>query len=590
MQKLFVLIIFFLTCSNHVFANPHESIVVTKFAGFKDGKGGVLAAYTKGAQGWTPSSFRAYADSDVFNQVSNVSGNCLNHTLDSLFKQSQLFAMNKYLETGYLSKVEVEKYISNSVDFTDRPVTFFHYLSSEAPPKGLNAYAGEEASFRLGFLKDKNTAKNAMPEDGYVRASLYTVAGQKMELAETAEVANMKFLELPWTKDPQFRKFSQNFKRENYPLVWEIGRAASTGNTEFPQLLGMAGQDILKELMHYGVPNESVAEHAFVSFHALNAENMEKFSKLFPGRVIAHAENDVNNAVYMVPLKEFFEKFPPARYTEGHKIMKEALGPNRSVAQNQAFIDAFKFSQYVPLDVRYKGKNLETPVIFTSIPSGYSYLPMDKLAEKYGVKSEDFYQMLKKNNGVFASQGVSTDVAWPGKMVDPLVPHKITQFQGQSVFQIGNLDPVLAKTDPDYVISNLVAMFDHYARQFMPQNMPNENILPQLVQELKRNNVRFMVTTHYPSTADAIQKLVPKQKFKIDLTHDPHTSVSWQEITKQSGGAIKRPSNEMQGFVFDLDQIGAFRYYVYHKNQLDPKKLPMIRPGYHWWLQGASEP
>ncbi len=582
---LFIIIFISQTGNSH---GADDAILLTKFAGFKDGKGGVMGVFKKGSDGWATSNFRAYADSEMFKSQSNISNSCIINSLDSMFKQSQVFAVNKYLETGYVSKTEAQYDIAHSVDFTDRPISFFHYVSSEAPPGGVNEFANEEASFKFGFLKNSFIDPKIVPKDGYVRASLYSIAAQKIELGETAEAANLKLLDLPWSTDPEFKNFK--FDRQKYPLVWEIGRAASTNNYEFPQLLGLAGQDILKDLMHYGVPDANLVDHSFVSFHAVNAENTEKFNKLFPGKIIAHGENDKNFNVFMVPLKEYLEKFKPERFSEAQKIMKETLGAGRSVAQNQAFIEAFKYSEYLPLDVRYKGKNLHTPIIFSSIPSGYASLPMDKLAEKFGVKMQDVEALFKKNSGNFSAQHISTDVAWPEKLVDPLVSHKITQFQGQSVFQIGNLDPVLAKSDPDYVISNLVAMFDHYARQFMPGNQTNPEMLQKLVLELKRNNVRFMLTTHYPETADAIKKLSPKQRISIDLAHDPHASVVWEEISKQSSGKIKRPSNEMQGFVFDLDQIGMFRYFVYQKNGMDPQRLTLIRPGFHWWLQGASEP
>lgn len=544
-----------------------------------------MAAYTKGTKGWTPSLFRASGGMNI--SAHDSGGACLANTLDSIFKRSQVFAMNKYLETGYLSKAEVEKYIHNSVDFTDRPVTFFHFVSSEVPPNGVNALAGGDSYFKVSFKMDPNF-KHAVPEGGHVRASLYTVAAQKMELGETAELANVKALDLPWMKDPDFNSSMQKFNREKYPFIWEIGRAASTSPNEFAHLLGMAGQDILKELMHFGVPDAKNIDHAYVSFHALTAENTEKFSKLFPERIIARADHNPSNTVFMVPLKEYLQKFPLTRYSEAHQLMSESLGVGRTVAENQAFIDAVKHMSYVPLDVRYKGKNLKTPIIFSSYPSGGLSAPIEHLAQHYKVKPADFEALLKKTGGNFASQGVTTDAVWPGKLVDPLITHKVPIQEG-AVFQMGNLDPVLAKTDPDYVISNIVAMFDHYARQFLPANAGPE-MLPQLVNEMKRNKIQFMVTTHYPSTAEAIQKLVPKKKIKIDLTNDAHTRTVWESLIEQSGGKLTRPSNEMQGFTFDLDQIGQFRYFVYMKNQMDPKRLTLIRPGYHWWLQGASEP
>jgi hypothetical protein len=287
----------------------------------------------------------------------------------------------------------------------------------------------------------------------------------------------------------------------------------------------------------------------------------------------------------MIPMEEYLEKFPPRRFNGVAKALQEASTQPRSAGKAYELIETIRLSQYQPLDFHYKGKNLSSPIMVSTLAQGKPSVPIDLLARRSGYTYDEIKAM--KDAGGFTDLTTSPDIAWPGKLHEPSSAHALSDHLDGFPIQISNLDPHLVQTDPDYTPSVLVSTFDHYFRQFVGGG---GTIPPELVHQLKAEKVNFLMTTHDPKVAAAIRHWKPAKGMEFDLKDELGTKTVWEEINRQSGGKIRRPSDHFYTFRFDLDQVANLRYYIYQKNGMNPEKIPSLRLGYHWWLQGASEP
>lgn len=564
-----------------------DLLVVTRFAGFPDGKGATMGVMERKNGVWRSNDVRTIGDSTVFRRKTAPGPlDCFRGALDSLFGQAQLMAFNKYVETGYFTREEAIRYMNNSVSITDRPITFYNILSQEKPPLGLNALTGDPESALRYSLKGP-----LIDKEGFVTASLYSVSGQKLVLTEAGDFPKIEQLELPWMKDPDFAEAAKYlFSRDKYPLIWELGRAATTDIHEFPHLLAMAGQDIAAEALHYGVPSAEYLDHAYVSAEFLSQENTDKFAKLFGEHLFLRAPDNPGKTVFIVPLKKYLENFPPRRYETAHKLLHEAKVGLEDGGKSQQLIEMLKYAQHVNLDLRLHGKNLASPIVFSSYLSGTTYIPTDAIFALQGIDRAGFDRVRAASNGPLYTRGLTIDMPWPGKLLDPSSAHLLPgKFDGFPM-QISNLDPKLAKSDPLYIPSVLSGAFDHLARQFFGQGEIKAHQIQPLVDELKRANGQFILTTHYPETAEVIRRYKPRSEKQFEVGADVHTGVVWSTLGEPAYGGLKRPGTKLYTFSFDFDQIGQMRYLAYQSSSMDPKKIPLARPGYFWWLQGVSEP
>lgn len=118
-----------------------DRIIAFKFGGIDRGETGILSAFVKGKDGWTidleghriGDSHRFFVKSEPLPKM-----NCVVEAVGTLFQQNQLFPLNKYIETGYMTLADVEKYLKGSMSFSDRPVNFYAYASDRKPEVGAS--------------------------------------------------------------------------------------------------------------------------------------------------------------------------------------------------------------------------------------------------------------------------------------------------------------------------------------------------------------------------------------------------------------------------------------------------------------------
>jgi hypothetical protein len=223
-----------LTAPLAVWAAP-DRVVMSQFAGFKNGMGSTMTFYVKGKNGWQDIPSPGVGETIEWNTDSMTE--CLRGYLSqSLFMQSQTMAINKFIQTGLITPEVGADLLKKSVELTDRPITFFNYLADSPPPDGLSGVATKDHQLMMGIDYQlplvPGLLESPLPKKGYVHASLYLIAGQKVVPSPDSIYPISQPLELPWAKDEDFADY--HFDRTKYPLVWEIGRGARTEPGEFP--------------------------------------------------------------------------------------------------------------------------------------------------------------------------------------------------------------------------------------------------------------------------------------------------------------------------------------------------------------------
>lgn len=564
-----------------------DKIAVTRFAGFPNGGGATMGMLIRENGAWKPSLVRALGDGAIGKLTDYTWCNeLLEGNANHLFLQEQLLAFNKYLQTGYITFSEAKYHLQHSINILDRPVTFYHVLTQEPPPDGLQALgAPQEMQFQM-----KMGGPGLAETGGHVSASLYSVAGQMFELKPGADFPEVRHFELPWMKDPDFLPVVQkNFTREKYPLIWELGRAATTDVYEISHLMAIAGQDIASEVLHIGVPNTEYLKQAYVTAQFLSQENTDKFSKMFGKYLFGRSEKNPGKTVFIVPLLEWLEKFPPRRYDSTFKALFEKK-LFKSTEESFKLIETLKYFQHQVLDVKFRGKNLASPIFFSAVAASDLMVPMELLLTSYFKMDPKTLNELKGESNQITARGNSIDIPWPEKLLDPGASHAMQGKWDGMPLQIANLDPELAARDPQYIPAIFSGIFDHYMRQFGGGGGIDAQVIQQIAKALKEAQVHFVVTTQYPKTAQMLRMLKPQKEKTIDLSNDAHTQVVWEQLEKDSGGKLKRPSKSLYAFSFDLDQLAAARGMTFLASGRDYRNMPLIRPGVHWWLQGVSDP
>ena len=572
-----------------------DRVVTVRFPGLGPQDEPSMTQYVKGPQGWQGLKFQAYGDEMYLSvRAQDSLHECLAENLTTFGQQAQLFAVNKFLGTGMFNLRDASRYLKGSTDFTDRPITYLFYASDRPPTEDLTASGAPEHRAMLGFTFEHpaqpGLLAQPLPASAYLRASLSVLAGNKVRVESGSVHGQVEPLELPWTQDPDFvEQAREKFNRGLFPLVWELGRGARTEIGEFPELLGMAGVEMLRQTQHMGQPSPGMVDKGYVTFHTLTEENTGKMETYFPGRIFLRKKGDSNNVVFLIPLNEYLQRFPPENYSSSHKLLAEKLDRKLSPGVAQAFLESLKYVGGSALDFRYRGRLLRTPLLFNSqLTGGHGLATLESLGRHFGLSEAEVSRLADAE--IEKHIGLITDPLWPGKVVDPGLPYAlmnpgrvvnadppypISSVLIHRAFQISNLDPDLAARDPDYAKATLVAGFDHVLNLFLGKGIPaNEIPIPELMRIaniLRQSGLRFMVTTQFPGTAAALSALKPETLSEHDLAREPHSRKWWDQLFTHAG--TQRPSYTATSAVFSVDQLLRFRMEQYAKPH-PPKANP----------------
>lgn len=559
-----------------------NDILVTKFSG-QIGKVSTMGIYSLEPKGYFLKE-RKYGVNEMLFTCKNTmeSLDIFKGQKIDLFMAEQLKAFDRYLQTGYLSREEVAEYLGNSVQFQNRQITFLHSLSE-------NLSVGE----LKGIAPDLNLI---MSGDGLkprsVESSLYIVPGQSIEF-DPLKGVNAKEQTLPWTLDPEFKEIARlKFDRNRYPLTWEIGRAAGSGSRDFIHLLSFTGRDILNQILHMGFPNPEHIKSSYVTFHALNEENKGKFNKLFPNAEILESPKNAHNVVFIIPVTQFLERFPPERTIFETKILKE-LFPELKPEKIQSILALLKYAKFKTLDFQYKDKFQQSPVFVSMAHSEFWMADIHKILQAYtpeSLKNPNHLQTLLNtlSNKIF----VESEKPWKNITFEPTSIHLLQkQKKAHSAIQITNFNPKLIESDPMYIIAVVSAAYDDFIRTQLGNQPGTPENVRLITEGIIRNGFEFVLTTHHASTARAIQNLKPTSYFIMETNQDSPTRDFWSELRTQHHEFAMPNDHQFRGFYFTTPQIFQIRAF-YDQYTKSSKSNPAIgiSLGYFWSLSNTSSP
>jgi hypothetical protein len=573
----------FLSLAHSVMSFAANDILVTKFSG-QIGRVSTMGQYEmRPGEGYRLTE-RRYGRNEMFFSCPDLmsSYDLFGGARVDLFMAEQLKAFDRYLETGYLTRQEVAKYLQNSVQIQDRPISFFHSLTDD-----LSAGELKGVSPNVTLLMGGDGIRQRA-----VEASLYLVPGQVLEFTATNGVS-AKAVPLPWTLDPEFKEIAQRkFTGNQYGLTWEIGRAAGSGSRDFIHLLAFAGRDIIHQIMHLGMPNPENVKSAFVTFHALNQDNKDKFLKLFPNAELLSSPKDASNVVFIIPLNQFIDRFPPSRSLFEDGAFRK-ISADLSPAQVRAMISVLLYAKFKLLDFKYQGRFQPAPIYVSMAHSDAWMADTQKIAQAYGLDLTKDPEAWRKVVSTF-SKVLFTDSekAWKNLTFEPSSIHLLHgEARANDAIQVSNFNPKLMQSDPWYLAGVLAAAFDDFVRTQLGNQPGNSENVRLIVEGMIRNKYEFLLTTHHASSASVIQRLNPYARFSLDTSRDVPTQIFWEELQKQGHEFPIPTERRLQGFYFTATQVYQLR--AFYDQVLKASNTPApegISLGYFWSLLGSSSP
>ncbi len=580
-------------------AQAEDQIIAAKFSGVEKGQAAITQRFHQGKHGWFLDQRLMVGDSNPFLTKSNIFPNfsCTQQTLGTIFQQLQLNAMNKYALTEYLSHPEIEKYLAQSLKVADRPISFYQYLSPHSSGEGLNGLIKiPGAEVNQHFTTYQNTRSDKVLEQLHVRGSLYSVSGQKMNSNVSLVGVKPDYVPLPWMMDQDFKSFIGNeFTREKYPLIFELGRANASGEGQHKALSAFAGKDMLKEVVQYTDFHPDAINLAHVSFQCLSEENVNKLLTKFPSATVLRAPRDPKNvAVIIVPLRTYLEVHNPKQILNSWQNFESAIGRPVPAEKIVAFLGQLKRHTASYVDHIHKGKLQQVPLHVSASGLGRNFLPAEMLGELYGFKGAEIRNLVDQSihlgdRAAIRQGGFIEGHLMPETVKDPAFGPFLEKLNESHSIKISNLDPVQGR-DPEYVISSIVAGFEHTARATL-RGLPNaDQLLNEYIAGMAKEKVTLAVTTQFPETAATLRRLGPVKSFSVDLKSDGPSHSWWDTMQKISSGKIKRPSEKLEVFVFNMQQMLQFQRMMRATAPQNPKLWPQANPGFHAWQAEVSEP
>lgn len=366
---------------------------------------------------------------------------------NSLLESSQLYSLNKMLENKYISPEQRAVLIRLGEKLKPEQFRFYELLKTH----GSITPETEPVEFVTGKVP---TSSFPLFNDDqvFVQAALWSVSGQlpNPRIRRTNH-------RLPWQLDDEFKDVPLD--RSDYEFTFEMGRGAQEDPRSIDILVKAAALGMLNEVMAFG----GDLEKAYVFVHTLD-EPQNRLFKMRKSRVTrepifkVHASHVKDtNEVLVAKLSDILELLSPDSFSKRVNRIAEVGKMGWRAATEHLF--ALRDSMRIELDfIHPMDSERNSPIVLrntTPVPGWF----VAKVSEKYGVyengpdivKTLSSFPWLEPNmRGKF--------------IVDSGVPltREISKYK---LLGISNLDPDMAKLNPDYTKLIVMASYLYYARE-----------------------------------------------------------------------------------------------------------------------------
>lgn len=287
---------------------------------------------------------------------------------------------------------------------------------------------------------------------GKTTATVWAVAAQY-----TTRFVKKHLSKMPWQFDEEFAHVTVD--REKIKLAWELGRAAKIEDGQFDTLVSLAATNMWKETMARG---ESLLD-AYVFVHTLGPlQNrlFKQFKNPFTGAPVFqtyHAHKAGENEVLIAHLYDLMAARQPQKVSHSIASIQKSVDGKISIegAGELAFQSANV--SFVAMDTALPGVGtFEHPVQITNVTM-IRELFLQPYLMKHGVfeKKDQVYSALSQL-GSDRVDGVFKDAGDPSTAA---IAH-------HNLVGISNIDPEMAKANPDLAKTMLLATYFYYEKAY----------------------------------------------------------------------------------------------------------------------------
>lgn len=329
---------------------------------------------------------------------------------------------------------------------------------------------------------------------GKTIATVWAVAAQY-----TTRFVKFHESKMPWQFDEEFAHVAVD--REKIKLAWELGRAAKIEDGQFDTLVSLAATDMWKETMARG---ESLLD-AYVFVHTLGPLQNRLFKQFknpftnAPVFLTYHAHKAGENEVLIARLYDLMAARQPQKVSHSIASIQKSVDGKISIegAAEIAFQSAY--ATFVAMDTALPGVgSFEHPVQITNVTM-VRELFMQPYLMKHGVfeKKDQVYLALSqlgadRVDGVFKAAADPTTAA---------IAH-------HNLVGISNIDPEMAKKNPDLAKVMLLATYFYYEKAY---GGIFERLREQALQMMK-----FSITQQAPEIRTQVNQIPGGSALTVD--------------------------------------------------------------------------
>lgn len=288
------------------------------------------------------------------------------------------------------------------------------------------------------------------------QATLWTAAGQ----TATAH-SSFSLHAMPWQLDPEFANIPLD--RNRHRMTWEIGRGAQNQARSVDILFRAHATAMLNDVYAFG---ENL-DNAYVFIHTLGEgqarltmmrRNPRTGEPVFT-RFASHGEG-LSNVIFRARLRDLLETMPPDNFSERIFRVREASGNRLDWLGAFEHLHAARSSMRQDLElVHPENQARRAPIILRNTTPIVGWF-MASVTRRYGIFDHGGPQI-----AAYLSRNPWLEHHRRGPQIVDLESPETREIAREKLFGISNLDPEVAKRDPNYTRLVLFATYHYYERQ-----------------------------------------------------------------------------------------------------------------------------
>ncbi len=376
---------------------------------------------------------------------------------DSLLTYNQSFSLSLMQADGYLTAEEVDFHQNVENLVSPEQVTFVEIGELVAPT---------EHDHRVTPLKERGRALKTISGLGpmhpnyveFKKSGIWMISGQTLNPDLSKSDNPVVRTELPWQDDPDLKKEPRlQLDRNEYPFVWEFGRAGQVENNMFMSNLQALTILAYQEKANY----ERIMgpQKGYIFVHALGKARTKLFERVFKAKRFPRDWEDDENCILMLDIDDMINmpRYKPSKFSGRIQDLVELSGGKLS--DLDALTLWFQSMNLIrkDLDVVVDGELSAEPLIWEDLSANGIWESLKPLLEEFHLDLMEQIQIetyLGKN--IFWEKSANPNFTDPADL-----QNASSRLAKHDAIHIRNINQDLLYKDPRYLSTVLKAAIQY---------------------------------------------------------------------------------------------------------------------------------